>query len=72
MANPADKILDHKWLDPACIELGCQSLVLNGECRTRQEAQVDLANLLAAAKRENESLKARIAELENNVTIPPM
>ena len=28
MSNPADKILDHKWLDPVCIESGCQSLKL--------------------------------------------
>ena len=28
MTNPADTVLDHKWLDPACVEGGCQSLVL--------------------------------------------
>src|ERR1051326_6936949 len=27
-ANPCAKILDHKWLDPECVESGCQSLVL--------------------------------------------
>jgi hypothetical protein len=26
----AEKILDHKWLDPECIEKGCQSLVWKG------------------------------------------
>jgi len=25
-----EKILDHKWLDPKCIECGCQSLVWQG------------------------------------------
>lgn len=28
MTNPAEKIFDHKWLNPACIEEGCQSLIL--------------------------------------------
>ncbi len=26
VANPCAKILDHKWLDPNCVENGCQSL----------------------------------------------
>lgn len=27
-ANPCTKIFDHKWLDPVCVEDGCQSLFL--------------------------------------------
>lgn len=27
--NPCDKIFDHKWLDPECVEGGCQSLRIN-------------------------------------------
>jgi hypothetical protein len=26
--NPCAKIFDHKWLDPVCVENGCQSLFL--------------------------------------------
>jgi hypothetical protein len=26
MENPCDKIFSHKWLDPACVHRGCQSL----------------------------------------------
>lgn len=25
--NPCAKIFDHKWLDPECVEIGCQSLL---------------------------------------------
>lgn len=27
-ANPCAKVLDHKWLDPVCVEGGCQSLLI--------------------------------------------
>lgn len=26
--NPCDKIFDHKWLSPECVETGCKSLLL--------------------------------------------
>ena len=25
--NPCNKIFDHKWLDPGCVEDGCKSLL---------------------------------------------
>lgn len=39
--NLCAKIFDHKWLDPVCVEKGCQSLVLalrgevDGRCARR-------------------------------------
>lgn len=36
LRNPCDKIFDHKWLDPECVETGCQSLVW----KSRYEAAV--------------------------------
>lgn len=33
MSNPADKIFDHKWLDPNCIDKGCQSLMFEERIR---------------------------------------
>ena len=36
--NPCSKIFDHKWLDPKCVENGCQSLLIHqgGETLTPQ------------------------------------
>lgn len=36
ISNPCAKIFDHKWLDPECVETGCQSLVW----KSRYEAAV--------------------------------
>lgn len=67
MANPAEKIFDHSWLDPECIEAGCKSLILKHECRTRAEAQVDLADLLAAEKRKVSLLRAALVAAQKHI-----
>lgn len=36
---PGAKILDHKWLDPQCIETGCRSLNLSNALRAYLSAQ---------------------------------
>jgi len=41
--NPGCKILDHKWLDPECVETGCQSLKL------RVPPEADVMELAAIA-----------------------
>ena len=53
-----DKICEHKWLDPQCIEAGCQSLVLRGQ---RNEAIEELTAALEVIDAER---NARISELE--------
>jgi hypothetical protein len=63
MANPAEKIFDHMWLDPVCIESGCQSLLLGQECNTRAAAQVYLADFLAAAKHEASKLRKALEQI---------
>lgn len=32
LENPCDEIFTHKWLDPACVGGGCQSLTLERAC----------------------------------------
>ncbi len=38
-ANPCDKIFDHKWLDPHCVQNGCRSLI-DKEVITQLQAKV--------------------------------
>ena len=37
--NPCDKIFDHKWLDPVCVEDGCCSLMLGYALKAYVKAQ---------------------------------
>lgn len=35
--NPCNKIFDHKWLSPECVETGCQSLLLTRRAERAEE-----------------------------------
>jgi hypothetical protein len=58
VANPALKIIDHKWLDHECIEKGCQSITLKGR-NLPLEARLDASErCLQQAESELQTLRA--------------
>lgn len=42
--NPCEGIFSRKWLDPACVGHGCQSLVLAGALHAYMKAQRRMLN----------------------------
>jgi len=66
-ANLCAKIFDHKWLDPVCVETGCQSLVLKHEAERAQELAdkykwqvIDTCKRAEAAEAKCASLQAEL------------
>lgn len=60
--NPCAKIFDHKWLDPVCVEGGCQSLFLK---HARERIGVLEAALRDVLQRIENSYKGSIGSIEN-------
>lgn len=57
------KILDHKWLDPLCIEGGCQSLVLSNKI---ERLDAENSRLWTELKEANEVLRSCHSVAERN------
>lgn len=66
--NPCAKIFDHKWLDPECVETGCQSLIWKSRYEAAVKGRQDFRRALASERADHistqSSIQARIEELE--------
>lgn len=60
MSEP-EKILDHKWLSPKCIEHGCQSLVLSGQYEAAVKGRAGFRAAYRKARDERDALRKAIA-----------
>lgn len=64
ISNPCAKIFDHKWLDPECVETGCQSLVW----KSRYEAAVKGRQEFRQALRDERAAALTPSALSADVT----
>ena len=65
------KVLDHKWLDPKCIEEGCQSLVLKGIYESAVKGRQDFRAAFRDAKARVEQLEAQLRSARAAIASAP-
>jgi hypothetical protein len=73
LRNPCDKIFSHKWLDPECVETGCQSLSIAALVKERDSARTSAweAAREACAQKAEEFKEPRILAMWDRPGGPP-
>ena len=66
MTNPCDKIFAHKWLDPQCVESGCQSLRIKELQGHKEEADRHIKTI-AELRHEIDQLTGSKAALQTEI-----
>lgn len=67
-AGDAAKVLTHKWLDPECVESGCVSLKWTEAKQKAAALQAELAALETMRCNQIDALRAKLAEMEDDLT----
>lgn len=69
ISNPCAKIFDHKWLDPECVETGCQSLVWKSRYEAAVKGRQEFRQALRDERHTQQTARsAPVVSRENELT----